>query len=228
MAEDWILGGGLILGAFLVGQILLAVLLNMDKTVTHIVPLGSIMAAAASGIFLIVESVTSIRIMFHLEVSMGCTRKRFSVSFFTVQLMTCAAALLVLLFLAWGECYLNSWLYSGFASKVDFMKGLLKWGVPTALAVTTVGDFCGALLMRFGRTAFWILWGVWMILCIGFPQIHDAMEEAPGSFFGVLGMRIIEMIGKVPAGAWIGLLAAVVIGCAAGAWQIIRSQEVLS
>lgn len=171
MAEDWILGGGMILGGFLLGQILLAVLLNTDQTETYIIPLGSIMAAAAAGIFLIVESVTSIRIMFHLEVSMGCTRKRFSVSFFTVQLMSCAAALFVLLFLAWG---------------------------------------------------------VWMILCIGFPQIHDAMEEAPGSFFGVLGMRIIEMIGKVPAGAWIGVLSAVVIGCVAGAWQIIRSQEVLS
>ncbi len=228
MTEDWILGGVLILGGFLVGQILHALILHTDPTATHSVPLGSILAAAAAVVFVIMESTSSIRTLFHMEVSMGCTRKRFYVSFFTVQLTSCAAAFLLLLFLAWIENDLNAWLYPGLAAKLDFMEGLLKWGVPAALAVTTVGDFCGTLLMRFGRTAFWILWAVWMLLCVGFPQVHDAIEEAPGSFFGVLGMRILEMTGKVPTGGWMALLAAAVIGCAVGAWQIIRKQEVIS
>ena len=92
--------------------------------------------------------------------------------------------------------------------------------------ITIAAGFCGVLLLRFGRPAFWILWAIWMILALGLPQIHVAMEEAPESLFGRIGNIAADAFGSIPWNVAVGLIAVVGMACVAGSWFFVRSQQV--
>ena len=117
-------------------------------------------------------------------------------------------------------------IYPDVEKEMELLPWLLKAGIAAALALATAGAFCGALVLRFGKKAFWGLWFLWMFGFLGVPAISDAVEEAPESFFGMLGQQASEIFRRMPVNAWLLLGAAAVLLCIGGSWLLLRKQQV--
>ena len=116
--------------------------------------------------------------------------------------------------------------YAGLTEEINFLPYLIRWAVPAAAVLTVIGGFCGALLLRFGRKAFWIMWALWMFGCIGIPGISDAVIEKPESFYGQIGIAAGNILSQISVQTWGMILGAVSIGAMIGMWIIIRKQQV--
>lgn len=80
--------------------------------------------------------------------------------------------------------------------------------------------------MRFGKKIHFVLWGLWMLTCIGGPRIIEAVEEAPESVFGKFGSLLAMITKVVPGSAW---LTGGVVFCIVGflvTYGILRRQQV--
>lgn len=63
----------------------------------------------------------------------------------------------------------------------------IRYGFPALLVFTIVSILFGTLWMYFGKVAGVILW---MALCLGGPNIADAVTDAPDSILGRIGLGI--------------------------------------
>lgn len=185
--------------------------------------LGTLMAIMIEAMIALLTGVISMGICFNLQVSMGCTRKRFYVSYYLANVVKDLLIVLLLLLLCAAETQLCKVIYPGTASKLDLFPWLLKLGAPAALAVPAVGILCGALLLRFGRKGYWVLWFLWMFAFLGVPRIMDAPD---GTFFGELAGGISRVAQAVPEGGWILAGAAGILLCIAVSWGMLRRQQV--
>lgn len=226
--KDWIWFFGLVLGGYVIGMILHYVLTVTDSTATSYFPLGTIMGMAMAGVYLFVMVLVQIRIYFNLEVSMGCTRAGFLVSFYLVNAAGTLLGAGFLTVLEAAENALDGLLYPGLEREVDLLPYLLKWGVPAAVAVPMLAGFMGALLIRYGRKAFWVLWGLWMFGALVLPRILEAASEAPETLYGRVGGWIAREFGAVSTNVWIAAGAVGSLLCLAGSWMLIRKQQVVS
>ncbi len=209
----------------LFGTILLRFIVAADKTVESYFTLGTVLGCVVMLIYTFVIAV-SIPSYFNMEVSMGSTRKEFFWSYFIVCVLENMLLVCLLALICMAENAVCMRIYPTLGKEVDLLPYLLKFGVPASAALTIVGILCGALVMRFGKKAFWALWMLWMVCWIGGPRIHESMTEAPHSVFGIMGRAIREFAGIIPGNAWIlcGVLC-----CAAGfavSFCLIRRQQV--
>lgn len=226
--KDW-MGMTLVpLGAWILGLGLHYMVVRLDSTVTSYFPAGTGMAVLAAGLCTVIMGIVQLGIYFNMEVSMGCTRLRFFVSYYVVSFVFSACYIGIILLLNIAERVLEKRLYPNLSCEIDFLPYLLKGGIPAAAAVCLVSGFCGVLILRYGRKAFWVLWAVWMICTIGLPRIHEAMEEAPNSLFGWIGNKIGFLFSGFTANEVIGIAAAVSLLSLAGAWLYLRKQQVMS
>ena len=67
---------------------------------------------------------------------------------------------------------------------------------------------------------------VWIVLCLGFPQVMNAVEDAPNSIFGQIGGFFADLAETIPAGIW-GLAGiAFVTMSLVISYLILRKQQV--
>ena len=53
----------------------------------------------------------------------------------------------------------------------------------------------GALLQKFGRRAFWVGWGLWMLLVVGINLVDmDALVESPAALPTVIGICAVSLV----------------------------------
>ncbi len=190
---------------------------------TSWVTLGTMLAAVIEAIISLFTGVISMGICFNLQVAMGCTRKRFFVSFYLANVIKNLLITLLLLFLCAVETGLCKWIYSGMGSELNLSLWILKLGVPIILAVSAVGSLCGAILLRFRRKGFWVLWFLWMFTFVGVPRIMGAPD---GTLFGELAGWISRTAQAVPVNGWILAGTAGILLCIAGSWGMLRKQQV--
>ena len=224
--KDWMGMILLPLGAWIVGLGLHYMIVRMDSEVTSYFPMGTLMAALAAGLCAVLMGIIQLGLYFNMEVSMGCTRLRFFVSYYVVCFVFHSLYIGVIILLNLAERVLDKQLYSNLSCEIDFLPYLLKGGIPAAVAVCLVSCFCGVLILRYGRRAFWVLWAIWMICTVGIPQIHSAAEEAPDSLFGWVGNKIGFLFSGFTLNVVIAIAAVVSILCFAGAWLYLRKQQV--
>lgn len=78
------------------------------------------------------------------------------------------------------------------------------------LLIPVLSMFFGMLYVKFEKKFFWVMWGLWMICCIGGPRIISAMDNHPESFVAKIGFFIAAVL-SLPV--WVGiLLLAVILG----------------
>lgn len=213
------------LGMFLLGKVLFHMIAYFDGELESWFPMGTLMACIMAAMFVVISLLT-LRSYFNMEISMGCTRARFFVTYYMVYFVFSVISLAWILLLCKIENIWNSMLYPELPCDLDFFPYLLKWGLPAAVVVVLLGGFGGALLMRYGKWAGWTMWAIWMIVCVGFPRLEEASENTPESLPGRLGTSLGEAVLSVPTEVW-GILAAVIcLGSLAGAWIILRKQQV--
>lgn len=167
----------------------------------------------------------SLLINFKLQVGMGSTRKDFLVSSYIVG----AVSSLVLVFFVAAAAAVSQAAYSriyGTKDILDVTPVVLKWGIPAAFSLPAVSSMCGALILRFGKRAGWIIWAIWMIGCLGFPWMAETVSGMPDSEIGKVGTSAVSMLRNIPDGMWIVLiLIAGAIGFAVEA-HLLSGQEV--
>lgn len=225
--QDWVFwGAGLIPEMGLFGFVLYQILFAVAKDVGAYVPLGTVIAAFAAVLFAGTLVITQLGLYFNIEVSMGCLRSHF---FFSYVLCAAVASLIgwvYVLLICMAENALNRWLHPMQEVRVDILPYLLKWGMPAMILVIAAALLCGTLLIRFGRWMRILLLTVWIVLCIGFPQFMNAVEEAPDSIFGQIGSFLADLAAKVPAGMW-GLAGlSFTIAAFAVSYLLLRRQQV--
>lgn len=213
-------------GFYAFGIILFQIIMRTDRDVDSYFATGTVVGGCALALFIVIILAVQISIHFNLEISMGFTRKYFGISYFTVSYVGCLLNVGFLTVLNLAENSFLKMLYPGWSNEVNLQPYLIRWGALAALVLTVLGSFCGILLMRFGRKAFWTLWVLWMAGCLGIPRITDAMEDAPGSLFGKIGNAAAGFVGSIPLQNWVIFAVCASIAGLAASYLLIRRQQV--
>lgn len=209
-----------------VGIIIFQIICFFQTDVEEYVPLGTIMAGIGMILFAMAFIMIQLPVYFRIEVSMGCIRKHFFWAFLAASLVQSFLIYGTVLLVHVGDRALSRVRQPGMKTVIEVMPYLLKWGLPAVIGIVVVSMLCGILVMRFGKYAYVFLWGVWMIACLGFPRVVDAVVEAPESVFGRIGREIVSFVVSVPLTAW-GVAAAVFLAAALiGTYVILRKQPV--
>lgn len=226
--RDWLIGVPMILGGMLFGIAVMVFLVKMEgiSEIKGYIPVGTLLGMIMCGVFCGLVMIGALPVNFNLQVSLGCTRKQFFVSYYLTWMLGVLVYYALLLALWRAECLLYERLWPALECGADFGGPMLRWGIPVCVVFPIVGGFLGAMIMRFGRKAGIVLWVVWMVVCLGGPKVADAMEEAPDSVYGRIGTGILELCNTVPGGVWAAGILAVALLCLAGAYGIVRRQQV--
>ncbi|MDO4337833.1 MAG: hypothetical protein Q4C91_07065 [Eubacteriales bacterium] len=226
--KDWMMMSLLLPGVWALGAGLHYVLIRMDSEVTSYFPMGTLMAALTAGVCAAIMGILQLGFYFNMEISLGFTRAGFFLSYYAVSFVFSAFYTGILILLNLIERILEKYLYPDLSCEIDFLPYLLKGGIPAAAAVCLVSGFCGVLILRFGKKASWGIWALWMICCVGGPQIFNAAEAAPDSLFGWIGNKIGWMFSGFTVKEVIAAVAVLSVLSLAGAWGYLRKQQVTS
>ncbi len=224
--KDLLVGIPFILGGFLLGMIICALVMKLDTTVDASVPLGTLMAAVAAAAYLVIMACGEMSVNFPLQVSMGCTRRKCFVSLCLLLLLTVPGAFLLLLLLGAAEQKLLPFLYSGMQIEMQVLPWILRIGIPVGILLILAAVLGTALVMRFGRIAFWIFWFLWMTGCMGIQPVSQWIHRNSQSNLARLVKTAAGFLRSVPVGVWIllgVLLGAVMLLIS---YSILRRQEV--
>lgn len=189
----------IILGLYLFGFVL-GLIITVASGEGEFVPLGFIMAFIGAIISSFVIG-AQFHMGFKLAVGMGVTRKNYLISFYFVDYvlaLECFAAAAAAIALDWG-----AWAFF-FSGTTSIFSNLLSFplllAVPVllaaALAFLVVGVFCAALIYKWGKKAFWILWVIWMLAFVGVPQLFSRWgntalaKMVSGAFSGLLSLSV--------------------------------------
>lgn len=162
----------------------------------------------------------------NLEAAMGCTRKDFFLSYYLTGFLVNIVYVILLAVICMAENSIGKILYPDMINVIDLLSCIIRWGIPAAVALTVIGGFCGTLVLRFGKKAFWVMWAIWMIVCLGGPRAAEAVSESPDSLFGKMGLAIEMLVERVPLNLWILLAIVLVLACGIGNYLMIRRQQV--
>lgn len=215
----------LMIGSSLIGAVLFQIIVRADKSVTSYFALGTFIGCMMLIIYAFVMA-AGVAVYFNTEVSMGCTRKEFFMSYFAVCVIGNIFAVILLVLICRAETTIYDRIYPALGREIDLLPYLLRFGIPAAIGLVVVGVLCGTLVMRFGKKAFWIIWGLWMFGCLGIPRIHEATDEAPKSVFGMIGNKAMGMFRGIPVNIWIFAAVAFCLVSFVISFHIIRKQQV--
>ena len=94
----------------------------------------------------------------------------------------------------------------------------------TAVALSAV---VGALLLRFGKRFFVVLWVIWMGVCfLPRPVVHILSGRDQSGLLGAAIVKVFDLMAQVPGWGWLALGAAAVAGCYFAAVHILKKQPV--
>lgn len=179
---------------FLAAMVMWVVLRSVLREEAQYIPLGTIMALGLCGLCILFTQLFQIKLMFDLEISMGSTRRTFFLSYLLVQLLYNVGNYILMLLLILLEKKTRPFLITqdiAVGKKAEqIWSWTIRYGFPALLVFTILSVLCGTLLMYFGKIAGTILWVLWMAICLGGPNIADAITEAPNSVLGKIGLGI--------------------------------------
>lgn len=227
-ARDWAELSLVIPGGAVFGMVLHYFIIRNDYTADHYFALGTILACCMAVILSAIMILGQFCVYFNTEVSMGCLRKQFLVSFYIVGFTFMLGYLALIIMLNLFENAVCRRLYPELTCEVDFFPYFLKWGIPAIIVLCIISIFCSILLLRFGRKAFWILWACWMFGFVGIPGFSEAAEDAPNSLMGRIGSAAAGFIKGIPLHILIVTGIAVSVFCLIMSWVLIRKQQVNS
>lgn len=223
---DWIWMIVVIVGANIFGQVIHGIMIRTDKTPETCFALGTVMSLMMVLIFLLITTFSQLTTYFNVEISMGCTRWHFFISYYIFCAIFGVASVFICMGLNLLENKILEILYPTLPNEIYFMPYLVKYGIVAAALIPMVSIFCGTLMMRYGRKVFWVIWAIYMFAVLGVPSILEHAEEAPNTLYGRIGTVVIGIFGKIPVSVWICLGGIVVVVSFVGSWMLLRKQQV--
>ena len=159
---------------------------------------------------------------FNMALSMGATRKSFVGSYALFNMVELAGLELLLFVLGKIELALISVIYPQCEIILDVTQ-YFQWKYLLAVIVgmTVVELFLGAVILRFGMKAFWVVWAIWMFLTLVPAKLSE--NEVIAAKMHQLGEQIgLENIVQYLFAA--GVVAAVIM--AVLGWNFLKKQRV--
>ena len=159
---------------------------------------------------------------FNMALSMGATRKSFVGSYALFNMVELAGLELLLFVLGKIELALISVIYPHCEIILDVTQ-YFQWKYLLAVIVgmTVVELFLGAVILRFGMKAFWVVWAIWMFLTLVPAKLSE--NEVMAAKMHQLGEQIgLENIVQYLFAA--GVVAAVIM--AVLGWNFLKKQRV--
>lgn len=159
---------------------------------------------------------------FNMALSMGATRKSFVGSYALFNMVELAGLELLLFVLGKIELALISVIYPQCEIILDVTQ-YFQWKYLLAVIVgmTVVELFLGAVILRFGMKAFWVVWAIWMFLTLVPAKLSE--NEVMAAKMHQLGEQIgLENIVQYLFAA--GVVVAVIM--AVLGWNFLKKQRV--
>ena len=159
---------------------------------------------------------------FNMALSMGATRKSFVGSYALFNMVELAGLELLLFVLGKIELALISVIYPQCEIILDVTQ-YFQWKYLLAVIVgmTVVELFLGAVILRFGMKAFWVVWAIWMFVTLVPAKLSE--NEVMAAKMHQLGEQIgLENI--VQYLVVVGVIAAVIM--AVLGWNFLKKQRV--
>lgn len=159
---------------------------------------------------------------FNMALSMGATRKSFVGSYALFNMVELAGLELLLFVLGKIELALISVIYPQCEIILDVTQ-YFQWKYLLAVIVgmTVVELFLGAVILRFGMKAFWVVWAIWMFLTLVPVKLSE--NKVMAAKMHQLGEQIgLENIVQYLFAA--GVVAAVIM--AVLGWNLLKKQRV--
>lgn len=216
----------IMLGMFVVGFIIVSVLVATgvaDTTAT----LASLFAVLGLGFwFFGVGAQMSIGL--NNGITMSRTRKGYLAAHYVVSLVyTVAQCALMLLLFQLDRLMLRT-LFSHLELDMDFSV-FFGWKVLLLVVVAgvVVASFLGALLARYGKTAFWVLWAIWMFTFLVLPRASEAAAESGNAtILGMIAIRVVEFFTSIPLSTWKFLGGIGLVVCLISNFLLVRKTAV--
>lgn len=187
----------IMLGGYLFGFGLMFIMNGRGNSEEGVFPLGSLMAFII--LILVYVVIRGIALMqdFNYAIGMSVTRRNFLISYAVVIFLE-----FILYYLVFVLSYLlETGIYKGlgikvmdYATKVPIMFHASTCVVLAVLAISVQFFIC-SMILRFGKVAFWIMWGLYMFVCIAPGRVSNSME-GKHSVIGDLMFAMYEGIVK--------------------------------
>ena len=227
--KDLYLTGGLVmLGMYVFGMILHDFLIIGDDEVTGVLCMGSMMAMIALGMMMFFFAGIHMVQIFNYALAMGQTRKRMFPMYTVAAFITFLVLSVFMKVLNALEELRLRLMFPGLEIE-NFVEPVLR--VPYLLAFALVGTafgvLMGASISRFGKTAFWVWWVIFMVSCIGGPRLITYLtRDYPDSQMTAFVLRMIEMVVEHAHAFTAVLVIAVTVIFTGVAFLIVRRQQV--
>ena len=159
---------------------------------------------------------------FNMAISLGATRKSFVSGYVLFNLLEIAVLELEIVVFGVVEKLLLENAFPQAVMEID-LTNFFTWNYLSGVLVvfTAVEMFFGAVILRYGMKVLWILWAVWMIICL--VPMNIAKNEKLSGELAKLGLFLG---GKFTPQGIVALVIALTIVVAAITWNILRKQRV--
>ncbi len=163
---------------------------NTSETVVEI---GIIMAIASYVLYELIFEGIGLGQIFNNSLAMGVTRKRLFPSYVILCIMKNTLGLLIIIVLGAAERLYCRRAFPDNAKEDVYMilftgRGLFIT-ISLMFLVSIIAVFVGALILRFGKKAFWPLWAVWMMAYL-LPGKLGKMIDPDGEISNMLGKNV--------------------------------------
>ena len=158
-----------------------------------VVEIGIIMAIASYVLYELIFEGIGMGQIFNNSLAMGVTRKRLFPSYVILCIMKNTIGLLIIIVLGAAERFYCRRAFPDNAKEDVYMVLFTGRGLFITISlmflVSIIAVFVGALILRFGKKAFWPLWAVWMMACL-LPGKLGKMIDPDGEISNMLGKNV--------------------------------------
>ena len=167
--------------------------LYSGSTSETVVEIGIIMAIASYVLYELIFEGIGLGQIFNNSLAMGVTRKRLFPSYVILCIMKNTIGLLIIIVLGAAERFYCRRAFPDNAKEDVYMVLFTGRGLFITISlmflVSIIAVFVGALILRFGKKAFWPLWAVWMMACL-LPGKLGKVIDPDGEISNMLGKNV--------------------------------------
>lgn len=212
---------GIVAGGYLVGLIIVFIVMNATKENSY-ATVGTMLAVIVFALMHLWGISFSFIGDFNMAVSMGVTRKSFVAGYALFNLLEIAVLEVEIILFGMFEKFMLKTAFPQASMEIDLTTFFTWKYLLGAMVVFTVLEmFFGAVILRYGMKVLWILWAVWMIICL--VPMNIAKNEKLSGELAKLGLFLG---GKFTPQGIVALVIALTIVIAVITWNILRKQRV--
>ena len=206
---------------YLIGLIVVFIVMNVAKDNTCATA-GTMLAVIAFAFIHLFGITFSFIGDFNMAISLGATRKSFVAGYALFNLLEIAVLELEIVVFGVVEKFLLENAFPQAVMEID-LTNFFTWNYLTGVLVvfTAVEMFFGAVILKYGMKAFWVLWAFWMIGCL--VPINIEKNERLSGTLARLG---IFLGGNITSQGIAVLIIIISIIMVMITWKILRKQRV--